>query len=291
MSVMDVKSPPGGYTSPMTQQASAGRRSNQILSVEARMPAKLGVAVVEGLVNVIVSGELSPGDSLPPELPLSQQFGVSRTVLRESVKRLEEKGLVKVVQGRGTVVQPTSAWTMMDRVVLTSLIAHDKTLGVLDELSIVRARLEAAMAGEAARVRTPAELEVLREILQTMRMTVAVPTEFHAADVSFHETVMSISGNRLAESIARVLYERARDSARYVGAVSPKLINHTLLEHQAIFDAIEAGDSDLSERVMDTHISDAWQRRRPPDHRGTKSRRKAVDPATTVAAGSGIRQK
>lgn len=279
------------YTSRMTQQAGAGRRSNQILSIETRMPAKLGVAVVEGLVNVIVSGELSPGDSLPPELPLSQQFGVSRTVLRESVKRLEEKGLVKVVQGRGTVVQPTSAWTMMDRVVLTSLIAHDKTLGVLDELSIVRARLEAAMAGEAARVHTPVELGVLREILETMRKTVDDPVEFHAADVAFHETVMSISGNRLAESIARVLYERARDSARYVGGVSPTLMHQTLFEHEAIFAAIEAGDSDLSERVMDTHISDAWQRRRPPDHRGTKARRKPVAPRSATTPRAGIRPR
>jgi DNA-binding FadR family transcriptional regulator len=179
---------------------------------------------------------------------------------------------------------------MMDRVVLTSLIAHDKTLGVLDELSIVRARLEAAMAGEAARVHTPAELGVLRDILQTMRETVDDPVEFHVADVAFHETVMSISGNRLAESIARVLYERARDSARYVGGVSPTQMHQTLREHEAIFQAIEAGDSDLSERVMDTHISDAWQRRRPPDHSGTKSRRKPVGSAraTAVAARSGV---
>jgi len=257
----------------MAGQAEMSGRSTQTLSVEARTPAKLGVAVVEGLVNVIVSGELAPGDSLPPELPLSQQFGVSRTVLRESIKRLEEKGLVKVVQGRGTVVQPTSAWTMMDRVVLNSLIAHDKTLGVLDELSIVRARLEAAMAGEAAVVRTPAELEVLREIFHVMRDTADSPIEFHRADVRFHETVMSISGNRLAESIARVLYERARDSSRFHGAVSPELMSYTLVEHEAIFTAIEAGDAELSERVMDAHIIDAWQRRRPPDHLGTKPRR------------------
>jgi len=162
---------------------------------------------------------------------------------------------------------------------------------VLDELSIVRARLEAAMAGEAARVHTPAELEVLREILQTMRKTVDDPVEFHVADVSFHETVMSISGNRLAESIARVLYERARDSARYVGGVSPTLMHQTLREHEAIFEAIEAADSALSERVMDTHISDAWQRRRPPDHRGTKTRRKPVGHGRTTASvpRSGIR--
>ncbi len=267
----------------MTQQVGTGSRPSPILSVEARTPAKLGVAVVEGLVNVIVSGELSPGDSLPPELPLSQLFGVSRTVLRESIKRLEEKGLVTVVQGKGTVVQPTRAWTMMDPVVLRSLIAHDKTLGVLDELSIVRARLEAAMAGEAARVRTLPELDVLREILQTMRNTLDEPIAFHVADVAFHEMVMSISGNRLAESIARVLYERARDSARYVGGVSPSIMHKTLLEHAAIFDAIEAADADLSEGAMNTHISDAWQRRRPPDHRGTRSRRKAAGDRSTTA--------
>src|SRR5664279_4551444 len=153
----------------MTEQASARKSWSHIVSLEARTPAKLGVAVVEGLVNVIVSGELAPGDTLPPELPLSQQFGVSRTVLRESVKRLEEKGLVSVGQGRGTVVQPTKAWNMMDRVVLTALIAHDDTFGVLDELSTVRALLEAEMARETARVRTRAELDLLRGVLEDMR--------------------------------------------------------------------------------------------------------------------------
>jgi DNA-binding FadR family transcriptional regulator len=254
----------------MVQRADGGKRSSQTLSIETRTPAKLGVAVVEGLVNVIVSGELSPGDSLPPELPLSQQFGVSRTVLRESVKRLEEKGLVSVVQGRGTVVQPTSAWNMMDQVVLTSLIAHDKTLGVLDELTIVRSRLEAAMAGETARVRAVAELDILRAILQEMQSTISSPDVFHAADVTFHETVMAISGNRLAESIARVLFERARESARFQGSPSPRLMRQTLREHEAIFDAIEAGDTALAEQAMDSHISEAWQRRRPLDHRGMR---------------------
>ena len=60
-------------------------------------------------------------------------------------------------------------------------------------------------------------------------------------------------------------------------------MHQTLSEHEAIFEAIEAGDSDLSERVMDTHISDAWQRRRPADHRGTKSRRKSVSTGRAAA--------
>ena len=55
---------------------------------------RLGSVVVKELVELIVTGQLGPGQSLPPEAPLSDQFGVSRTVIRESVKRLEEKGLV-----------------------------------------------------------------------------------------------------------------------------------------------------------------------------------------------------
>ncbi|MDP9223700.1 MAG: GntR family transcriptional regulator [Actinomycetota bacterium] len=69
--------------------------------IPQRLPAgRLGVAVVAELVELIVTGQLKEDDLLPPEGPLSEHFGVSRTVLRESVKRLEEKGLVIVSQGR-----------------------------------------------------------------------------------------------------------------------------------------------------------------------------------------------
>jgi len=253
--------------------------SPRIVSIPDRLPAqRLGVAVVEALVNVIVSGELAPGDTLPPELPLSQQFGVSRTVLRESVKRLEEKGLVTVGQGRGTVVQPTRSWNMMDRIVLNALIAHDDTLGVLDELSTVRARLEGVMAAETARVRTPIEVDVLRGTLAEMRTCLHEgaqfnEAQFNAADVSFHEIVMAISGNRLAESIARVLFERARESARYRGKTPLEFHERTLHEHENVFAVIEAGAAVASENAMYTHIIDSWQRRRPPDHLGTKRAR------------------
>ncbi|MCB2175329.1 MAG: FadR family transcriptional regulator [Actinomycetales bacterium] len=257
----------------MVERASSAKELNRIPSIQTRMPAqRLGVAVVEALVNVIVSGELLPGDTLPPELPLSQQFGVSRTVLRESVKRLEEKGLVSVGQGRGTVVQPTRNWNMMDRVVLTALIAHDDSLGVLDELSIVRARLEAAMAGETARIRSDDQLAALRATLEDMRGSLDDYPTFSAADVQFHETVMAISGNRLAESIARVLFERARESARYHGTTPHAFHEQTLREHEAVFATIEASTADAAEQAMYSHIIDAWQRRRFPDHQGRRRR-------------------
>ena len=258
----------------MTARGDAGGDATGALSLPLRMPAKrLGVVVVEALVDLIVSGELQPGETLPPELPLSQQFGVSRTVLRESVKRLEEKGLVTVSQGRGTVVQPTRSWNMLDRVVLESLIAHDRSLGVLDELTVVRAQLESAMAREAAASHSSAELEALRGALEEMRTSLDDIPRFQAADVVFHETVMAVSRNRLAESIARSLFERARDSARYSSDVPATFHEQTLLEHERVFDAIAAGSADDAASTMLGHIVDAWTRRRPADYRAPEETR------------------
>ena len=227
-------------------------------------PKRLGVAVVESLVDLIVSGVLQPGDTVPPELPLSEQFGVSRTVVRESVKRLEEKGLVSVGQGRGTVIQPTTNWNMLDSVVLASLIAHDRNFGILDELTIVRAELESAMARQTAAAVSGDALDPLRNALELMRSTILDVPRFLEADVVFHETVMRASGNRLAENITHTLYRRARESERYARVDVPASFHDlTLKEHQLVYDAIVAGDGEAAATHMYSHIVDSWQRRRP----------------------------
>jgi DNA-binding FadR family transcriptional regulator len=243
------------------------REASGPVIAENRAPTPmLGVAVVDDLVDAIVSGKLQPGDSLPPEGPLSEQFGVSRTVIRESVKRVEEKGLVTIARGKGTRVRATSSWNILDRVVLTALIKHDDSLGVLDELSVVRAQLESVMAAEAARGRTQDDIAALDRAMARMRATVDDESAFRAADVDFHETVMAISGNRLAESIARILMERALESHRYHGVDPSDAFALTLSEHQAIHDAITEQDAIRAQDAMNGHILEAWRRRRLPDH-------------------------
>src|SRR3954453_14076566 len=96
---------------PMTvgQQGSAPAARSVFGDGAPRTPAaRLGVAVVVDLVSAIVTGGLRPGEGLPPRGTPSQQVGGSRTVIRESVKRVEEKGLLTVAQGRGTSVNPPS---------------------------------------------------------------------------------------------------------------------------------------------------------------------------------------
>jgi len=236
-------------------------------STPPREPAaRLGVAVVHDLVAAIVTGQVQPGQSLPPEAVLTQQFGVSRTVIRESVKRVEEKGLVHIAQGRGTVVLPAGSWNVLDPVVLSALVEHDDSVGVLDELAVVRGSLEGSMAAEAATIRSDDEVAALRASLDYMHETKG-DKRFEQADVDFHVVVMEASRNRLAQNITTILYMRARESTRFVGATTEEAVQLTLDEHARILRAIERGDSLAAENAMREHIRVAWQRRRLPTHR------------------------
>ena len=228
-------------------------------------PARLGVAVVADLVAAIVTGELEPGNVLPPESTLCERFGVSRTVIRESVKRVEEKGLVVVAQGRGTTVNPPSLWNVLDPVVLSALVDHDDTLGVLDELTIVRASLEGSMSAEAARRLTPEAAEELTKAFEATEARIGDFEAYNDADAAFHYLIMEQSGIRLAANITRILFARARESARFTGHQGPEAMDITLEEHRLILDAILRGDAEGATQAMHVHIASAWARRRPED--------------------------
>lgn len=225
----------------------------------------LGVTVVRDLVAIIVTGQVAPGDLLPPEAPLSEHFGVSRTVIRESIKRLEEKGLIQAVQGRGTVVKDALEWNVLDPVVLSVLIEHDATIGVLDEFAVLRAALEGAMAAAAAEGTDEESVALLREAYARMEETADDTEAFGAADVAFHELVMSMSRNFLTENVTRRLFRGALASERFSRNQSPVVFELTLAEHKRILDAVEAHDAEAAERAMRDHITVAWQRRRPQD--------------------------
>ncbi|MGZ0713003.1 FadR/GntR family transcriptional regulator (plasmid) [Coraliomargarita sp. W4R53] len=234
-------------------QGSSGRR----LPIE-----RIGATVLKSLVETIVSGEVKPGEALVPEATLSDEFGVSRTVIRESVKRLQEKGMVTVAQGRGTHVNPMSSWNLMDPLVISALIGHDDALGILDDLSVVRGTLEGVMAGAVAADASDGDLALLRENFAEMQSVLDDSALYREADVRFHLLVMKLSGNILAENIAHGLFERALESSRYHGIDPEHAFEITHEEHQSILDAITAHDEEAARRAMESHILESWRRRR-----------------------------
>jgi DNA-binding FadR family transcriptional regulator len=151
---------------------------------------------------------------------------------------------------------------MLDPVVLSALIDNDASVGILDELTVVRAMLESAMAGEVARRHTDVELSRLQATLTTMRETEVDEDTFFQADVVFHYALMDMSGNRLAQNIAKALYRRALESPRYRGRNPDGAMRATLEEHTAIYEAIAAGRAEKAEQAMRSHIETGWRRRR-----------------------------
>lgn len=230
---------------------------------------RLGAALVVQLADDIVSGAYPPGSSLPTEAELGAAFGVSRTVVRESVMLLQDKGLVRIVHGKGTQVSDPQSWDMIDDVVLSAVVRHDDTLGILDELVNVRAALERDMAAAAAERATAQQRDRIHETFAAMERCAHDVAEFAAADVDFHDAVMDASGSRLARAIVTSIHGKARTTGRYHGSTSAARIAETLDEHRKILTAIDEGDTESAAAAMRAHIVGSWTRRRPAPRAGS----------------------
>ncbi|WP_326559345.1 FadR/GntR family transcriptional regulator [Micromonospora sp. NBC_01796] len=227
-----------------------------------RRPANLARAVTAELVERIVRGVHPSGTSLPPEPVLCETFSVSRTVVREAVKILQEKGLVQVRQGAGTMVTPPSNWDMLDELVLAATIVGDDSLAVLDDLVVTRRVLESDMANVAARLADQETLDRLRALVDRMDGLVDDHVTYHEHDRTFHDTVMQASGNRIARGVVRSLESQVMNTARYMGRTERALCVASNRGHRRIYEFIAAHDPNGAAEAMFTHITEAWLVRR-----------------------------
>jgi GntR family galactonate operon transcriptional repressor len=238
-------------------------------------PVRRSDAVVNDMVESIVSGTLPVGSLIARESSLCASYDVSRTVVREAVKALEEKGLVTAYQGVGTVVSSQDAWNQLDPIVLSAIVRHDEQYDVLDQLIAVRSAMESHMVAEAARRATPKDIRELEDLMTELDSLVSQPHLMDDADVAFHQRIMLVSGNTLGRAIVRTVHTEARRSMRYLGNSSEGDRKLTNTQHRAVLDAIVRGDADSASALMAAHIDDAWERRRP-SKRGRRTNRSSA---------------
>lgn len=226
-------------------------------------PARLASLVFEELGHRIIGGALADGDVLPTEPALCEEFGFSRTVVREGLKLLEGRGLVRVEQGRGTTVQPRSSWDLLDPDVLRIALEYDHDMSLLDDLMMVRRVLEREMAAAAAGHLTDGQLSELADLIAEMETAYDDYDRFRAIDNAFHAVIMRASGNEIGLTIVRVIH-------RYGGATAPlaatpaskAALKRTTAEHRAILDALAAGDAELAGDRISAHIESRWVERK-----------------------------
>ena len=224
-------------------------------------PAPVGVevrplhhAVVQDLGRRIVRGELGPGVILPTEPVLVEQYGVSRTVLRDAVRALVEKGLVVVRQGSGMRVRPAEDWDHLDPLVLFEQVKGGQGSQILNEVLEVRRLIEVQAAGWAALRRSEADLSELSALIDHMEGALDDGATFTAHDVLFHEVILRAAANRLLRDTQRPIAETLR-SGRVLTAGNPSGVMKSMHGHQAIYQAIRAQDSQAARASMTDHLA------------------------------------
>lgn len=228
----------------------------------SRRPARLASVVLEELAHRIIGGAFPEASVLPTEPVLGEQFGFSRTVIREGLKQLEERGLVRVEQGRGTTVQRRDSWNLLDPVVIRIALAYDHDMSLLDDLITVRRVLEQEMARAAAARLTAGELADLADNVEQMKATFDDYDRFRALDHRFHAIVMKASGNEVGLTIVRTIHTHGGVMPPLAAAASRAGLKRTVDAHRAIHDALAARDGQAAGELISAHIQSAWAERK-----------------------------
>jgi DNA-binding FadR family transcriptional regulator len=227
-----------------------------------RRPARYPTVVAEELAHQIIGGRSPAGAVLPAEPVLGDRFGFSRTVIREALKLLEERGLVRVEQGRGTTVRSRDAWNLLDPLVIRIALAYDDEMTLLDNLITVRRVLEREMARAAATRLTDADIAALEENLEQMQTAYDDYDRFRDFDLSFHAIVMKASGNDVGQAIVHTIHTHAGMMRPIAAAQSRAELERTTTEHRAILDALVARDGETAGERVAAHIDFAWADRK-----------------------------
>ena len=227
-----------------------------------RRPRNLALGVVEDLAERIRSGRVAVGAKLPTEAEIMAEFGVSRTVVREAISRLQASGLVETRHGIGTF----------------SLGAGDapgfritpEDIGTLqDVISVLELRIgvETEAAALAAQRRTDANLRQMRVALDALAQAMEQGRDAVGADFQFHLEVARATQNphftEMMTTLGSTIIPRARLQAPAVDAPAQLgYLRRVNAEHESILDAIASGDSEGARAAMRTHLANSRERRR-----------------------------
>lgn len=198
----------------------------------------------------ILSGDLAAGTPLRQEA-LAEEFGVSRTPIREALRQLQAAGLVDLRPHRGAIVRGISPREIRDAYEVRATLE-----GLAAELAAGHVRHE-----QLERLRAAQEQfrEALERTIDLRRSGLAVGEEetvrWGRANDEFHQVIQEAAGNEvLAEALTHLHRSFPRDLSRLVVSESTKLLEENVAEHEGILDAVEQGVPDAARELMLRHV-------------------------------------
>jgi DNA-binding FadR family transcriptional regulator len=216
---------------------------------------KLSIRVVSALRTRLLAGEVSPGQKLPSEAQLTEQFGVSRTVVREAIAMLAADGLVESRQGAGVFVVNHPASTF-------GTLAAEMGGSVSTALNVLEVRLaiEVESAALAAVRRNPSQQAKIEEAFFEFEQLLRMGDATGPADFAFHRAIAEATSNPFYVEMLDALGKRAIP-CDITSPWTTELIQSfdyqrgLQVEHKAILDAIIAGDAEVARAAMREHLA------------------------------------
>ncbi|MCJ1708817.1 FadR/GntR family transcriptional regulator [Microbacterium sp. VKM Ac-2923] len=214
---------------------------------------------IDQIKAMIVSGELRPGDRLPPEKDLAERLGLSRNSLREAVKALEVIRVVDVRRGDGTYVTSLEPALLLEAISFGLDLHNDRS--VL-ELFAVRRILESHAAGLAAQRVDAEQIAALADEVDAVDGATSLD-ELVAHDVRLHRLIATFSGNRYLAGLIESLSAHTVRARVWRGLTQEGAAERTLVEHRALVEALAAHDVERASVLASAHVSgvEEWLRR------------------------------
>jgi DNA-binding FadR family transcriptional regulator len=220
--------------------------------------------IVERIEDMLLAGDLKPGDRLPPERELMRVFQVGRSSVREALFALQRKGVVALQAGERAAVTSPSAEGMVADLSGAARFYMATEPGMRD-FQRMRALFEAALARHAAQIASADDLAFLEAALRDNERAQGDEARFVETDVAFHYAIVRIIGSPLIDAMHAALVAWLREQR--TASIAPRgSARAAARAHRAIFEASAAGDRDAAEQAMQDHLAEVerfyWKARR-----------------------------
>ena len=207
--------------------------------------------VADRIQQLIISESLRPGDKLPGERELAERMGVSRTVVREAIRVLSVRGLVKTKSGCGSYVRALDASDVSAPMALFFKLKQSPTL--VRDVYDLRRIIEVEAAGLAAARATEDDLETIQETIDAMSVGAKSVEQFVQLDLDFHMALAAATHNDLLSMFLYPLTDLWQEVIR-ISYQIPDAAQDALFYHRSVLERIRARDIDGAKRAMQAHI-------------------------------------
>jgi GntR family transcriptional regulator, transcriptional repressor for pyruvate dehydrogenase complex len=207
--------------------------------------------VARQIEAAILRNHQRPGDQLPPERELIERFAVSRSVIRESLKVLAEKGLIEILPGKGAFIREPGSAAVRDAFRLYLRRQRDENFA--RDLTEIRQLLEGETTALAATRATPEDMAKMEAALTEMEAEKENLARFVQADLQFHQALAAATHNDLMQLLLIPITGLLTDIMAQLSPL-PRAQEEAIKHHRSILRAVKRRDAAQARRAMKAHL-------------------------------------